>query len=328
MRLRAAWIVVALIAWGAASAFWYDCRLKRGCGFAAPMVDVALDRPILFEWGSSTPVLGRQYSALREQLARDERPDWLLEVVGNYYPAERNDSRMPDLGIARATRVRDLLDELLPTSRMVLRSNPLTDQPTMSQRGRFEAVALRWIAAPSAKPVPPSVAAAAVARAAAATTTQVASAIPAPPPPAPPPAAAPAAAVPPEPTDVTMSDRPYDFPRQPVGREERVMVYFQLGAVGNTPNAEAQLRIKDIARRAQEAEQVVLIVGHTDNTGDEGANIAVGMARAQAVRDWLVQNVEPAPKVRVESRGPSQPIVSNDTEEGRGRNRRVEVTVP
>lgn len=106
------------------------------------------------------------------------------------------------------------------------------------------------------------------------------------------------------------------------------MVYFQLGAVGNVPSPEIQLRLTDIARRAQEAEQAVLIVGHTDNSGDEAANMAVGLARAQAVRDWLVQNVDPAPKFRVESRGPSQPIVSNDTEEGRGRNRRVEVTVP
>jgi outer membrane protein OmpA-like peptidoglycan-associated protein len=323
MRLRAAWIVVALIAWGAASAFWYDCRLKRGCGSAAPTIDAALDRPILFEWSGSTPVLGRQFAALREQLARDERPDWLLEVVGNYYPAERNDSRMPDIGIARATRVRDLLEDLLPASRMVLRSNPLTDQPTITQRGRFEAVALRWIATPNARPVPPSVAAAAVARAPAA--TPVASAIPAPPPP--PPADAPAAAAP-QPTDASMSDAPYDFPRPPVSRDERVMVYFQLGVIGNVPGAEVQVRLKDMARRALESEQTVVIVGHTDNTGDEAANMAVGLARANAVRDWLQQNVEPAPKFRVESRGPSQPIVSNDTEEGRGRNRRVEVAVP
>jgi len=323
MRLRAAWIVVALIAWGAASAFWYDCRLKRGCGTVAPTVDAALDRPIVFEWSSSSPVLGRQFTALREQLARDERPDWMLEVVGNYYPGERNDSRMPDIGIARATRVRDLFEDLLPASRMVLRSNPLTDQPTISQRGRFEAVALRWIAAPSERPVAPSVAAAAVSRAPVA--TPVASAIPAPPPP---PADVPAASPPAEPSDVSMSDRPYDFPRPPVSRDERVMVYFQLGAMGNVPNTETQIRLKDIARRAQESEQVVVIVGHTDNTGDEAANMAVGLARANAVRDWLQQNVEPAPKFRTESRGPSQPIVSNDTEEGRSRNRRVEVAVP
>ena len=69
----------------------------------------------------------------------------------------------------------------------------------------------------------------------------------------------------------------------------------------------------------------VLIVGHTDSKGSDAYNMALGMRRAIAVRDKLIEfGLDPARVLSVESRGESEPIAPNDTEQGRFENRRIE----
>ena len=70
----------------------------------------------------------------------------------------------------------------------------------------------------------------------------------------------------------------------------------------------------------------VAILGHTDNVGTEKANQSVSEKRAKAVADHLkAQGVEGKQLKDVLGMNFSQPIASNDTEEGRAQNRRVEV---
>jgi len=71
----------------------------------------------------------------------------------------------------------------------------------------------------------------------------------------------------------------------------------------------------------------VIIVGHTDNTGDEGHNMALSLSRANAVADYLVATGTNEDIVRTLGRGPNDPIASNETREGREQNRRVDITV-
>jgi len=73
----------------------------------------------------------------------------------------------------------------------------------------------------------------------------------------------------------------------------------------------------------------VEIAGHTDSKGSEKYNQRLSEARAQSVRDYLVAKF---PKIvetnlTVKGYGESSPIASNDTEQGRAQNRRVEFTV-
>ena len=70
----------------------------------------------------------------------------------------------------------------------------------------------------------------------------------------------------------------------------------------------------------------VAILGHTDNIGTEKANQSVSEKRAKAVANFLKeQSVTDAQIKDVLGMNFSQPIASNDTEEGRAQNRRVEV---
>ena len=67
------------------------------------------------------------------------------------------------------------------------------------------------------------------------------------------------------------------------------------------------------------------IIGHTDSKGTDAYNMALGMRRAIAVRDKLIEfGLDPARILSVESRGESEPIAPNDTEQGRFENRRIE----
>lgn len=72
----------------------------------------------------------------------------------------------------------------------------------------------------------------------------------------------------------------------------------------------------------------IVIVGHTDSSGDPAANIALSRARAQAVVALLVADysVDPA-QLSADGVGALAPLVSNQTEEGRRKNRRVEAVL-
>jgi outer membrane protein OmpA-like peptidoglycan-associated protein len=72
---------------------------------------------------------------------------------------------------------------------------------------------------------------------------------------------------------------------------------------------------------------MVNVGGHTDNTGDAAANKQLSADRAIAVQQALVGMGIDAARVSAEGFGPEKPIASNDTEEGRARNRRVDLVV-
>ena len=71
----------------------------------------------------------------------------------------------------------------------------------------------------------------------------------------------------------------------------------------------------------------VLITGYTDNVGGTDSNSALSQQRAAAVRDHLISLGADPQKFQVSGAGEAHPIADNSTEEGRAKNRRVEVAV-
>jgi len=69
------------------------------------------------------------------------------------------------------------------------------------------------------------------------------------------------------------------------------------------------------------------IAGHTDSDGDNAANQALSEKRAQAVMDYLVKAGLPAGRFTAIGYGSTQPIATNDTDEGKAHNRRIEFVV-
>jgi outer membrane protein OmpA-like peptidoglycan-associated protein/uncharacterized protein YidB (DUF937 family) len=81
------------------------------------------------------------------------------------------------------------------------------------------------------------------------------------------------------------------------------------------------------AIRSAPAGSVIEIGGHTDNTGDAAANLQLSQQRADAVRDYLVGQGVDASGLLTKGYGDTRPIATNDTDEGRFRNRRIEFSV-
>lgn len=72
----------------------------------------------------------------------------------------------------------------------------------------------------------------------------------------------------------------------------------------------------------------ITVVGHTDNRGPDGFNMRLSRDRAQAVKNRLVAGGVKGSAITTDGKGPSQPIASNETDEGRAKNRRVEILIP
>ena len=69
------------------------------------------------------------------------------------------------------------------------------------------------------------------------------------------------------------------------------------------------------------------IAGHTDGDGEDAYNQALSEKRAQSVVDYLVKAGLPADRFTAVGYGSTQPIASNETDEGKAQNRRIEFVV-
>lgn len=104
-------------------------------------------------------------------------------------------------------------------------------------------------------------------------------------------------------------------------------VYFDTGKAEVKPNSKAQLDEIGKMLKAQPTLQV-FVVGHTDGQGALEANLQLSQQRAQAVVNALVQQ-QGIDARRLMARGVASlaPLASNSTDEGRARNRRVELVL-
>jgi len=73
---------------------------------------------------------------------------------------------------------------------------------------------------------------------------------------------------------------------------------------------------------------LIVVSGHTDNTGNAGLNQVLSQKRAEAVRNWMRDTGDvPESCFAVQGYGASRPVATNDTPEGRAQNRRVEISL-
>lgn len=71
----------------------------------------------------------------------------------------------------------------------------------------------------------------------------------------------------------------------------------------------------------------IQISGHTDNVGNDQSNLILSKKRAESVKTYLVSKNVPAERVKTLFFGKTKPIAPNETEEGRQKNRRVEMKI-
>ncbi len=103
-------------------------------------------------------------------------------------------------------------------------------------------------------------------------------------------------------------------------------LFFDTGKA--TLKAGTKANLAKIAGLLDQMDRVRIIVeGHTDSVGAEQMNQRLSESRAGAVHDYLVEQGVEAAAITTVGRGESQPIATNDTAEGRSKNRRVEIVI-
>jgi outer membrane protein OmpA-like peptidoglycan-associated protein len=102
-------------------------------------------------------------------------------------------------------------------------------------------------------------------------------------------------------------------------------IYFETGSA--RLSQESTQELDRLVQIMESSTLVIEIGGHSDNTGSLDLNMRLSRDRAESVRTYLINAGIPALRVTARGYGPEQPIASNDTDEGRRENRRVEVKI-
>jgi OOP family OmpA-OmpF porin len=146
------------------------------------------------------------------------------------------------------------------------------------------------------------------------------------PPPAPvaPPSAAPAAPAAPAPAPAPAPVAP------PAPVSEKVTfaadAFFDFDKSVLKPEAKAKL--DDLVSKTSGINlEVIIAVGHTDSIGSDAYNQKLSVKRSESVKAYLVSKGVEKNRVYTEGKGEKQPVADNKTDEGRAKNRRVEIEV-
>ncbi len=103
-------------------------------------------------------------------------------------------------------------------------------------------------------------------------------------------------------------------------------VFFESGSAELLPTSITELnRLKKLLE--DNTELKIQINGHTDSMGADRDNLDLSTARAKSVYDWLIEQNILATRLKYQGFGESQPLASNEYEEGRRTNRRTEFVI-
>lgn len=106
--------------------------------------------------------------------------------------------------------------------------------------------------------------------------------------------------------------------------DARVLFDYDSALLTDSGKVELDLLINDI--NAMTLVEQIMVIGHTDSVGSMSYNQMLSERRAGSVRDYMAETLAEL-NIVAEGRGEEEPIADNTTDEGRAKNRRVEVIV-
>lgn len=109
--------------------------------------------------------------------------------------------------------------------------------------------------------------------------------------------------------------------------DDRTLIYFPFDSNQKLADREIENYLIKVANRVKASGERVSLTGHTDNQGDPAYNLNLGMSRADIIKSYLLGRGVSASQITTNSKGETAPVASNDTEEGRSKNRRTELQI-
>ncbi|RME86177.1 MAG: OmpA family protein, partial [Zetaproteobacteria bacterium] len=104
-------------------------------------------------------------------------------------------------------------------------------------------------------------------------------------------------------------------------------LHFRSGSAVIPPQGYALLD-KALRALAVFPDRKVRVEGHTDAIGDAAYNQKLSERRAEAVRQYLLERLETPREIEAVGYGEERPIATNETAEGRRKNRRIDIVLP
>lgn len=107
-----------------------------------------------------------------------------------------------------------------------------------------------------------------------------------------------------------------------------LVLYFDFNQVNYNVNAQEYLKIKDLIRYILVTPgATVLIVGHSDSSGNAQTNRLLAKERAEFTKKYLVKNGIEFSRIETQSKGSNEPVAKNASPEGMVKNRRTVITI-
>lgn len=262
----------AFVLWCIVCRQWYVCHIKQACDEPAvvteePVVEETPDtRPLVFNWASPEAITRPSFAAYRDSLLATVPEGGTLQIFGLYSEDEAAPEGFPNMGLARADKIKALFAEFIPADRISV-SSRLADKAPDAETNPFEAAQFVGIA-PEAE----------------------------------------------EETEI-------------IEVANRVIIHFPYSSAEKEPDPKVDEYLATLAERLSTTEETVSITGHTDNVGNDEANMSLGRARARHVQDILISKGIDKSRITISSQGESSPIADNETEAGRRQNRRAELVL-
>ena len=135
MNRRAILILFLFLLWSVGSGWFYICKIKQKCDLGTKAISNTT--PLKFDYNSEVPQTTANFAAFKENILAKLGATNKLSIIGNYGNAEVNNSTFDNLGVARASAVRNLFPEI-DDSRFVLGSKQIELDSLLSNDKKTE----------------------------------------------------------------------------------------------------------------------------------------------------------------------------------------------
>lgn len=108
---------------------------------------------------------------------------------------------------------------------------------------------------------------------------------------------------------------------------DHTLVYYKFDSTEEIVSENSASYFDELSKVLIETKDQAILTGHTDADGSEEYNVQLGLERAMEFKDHLISLGVDSTQISVQSKGKSMPLADNSTEEGKQKNRRVEIHI-